>query len=73
MITLNCFDETSLGFLSNVYGSTHTQLIANLPRLHAVVFGRAVRSERPIVVEIPYDAKKAAKPEQAKAVEKGYV
>jgi hypothetical protein len=60
MITLNCFDETSLGFLSNVYGETHTQLIANLPRLHAVVFGRGVRSERPIVVEIPYDPKKAS-------------
>lgn len=59
MITLNCFDETSLGFLANVYGEAHTQLIANLPRRHAVIFGRGVRSERPIVVEIPYDPKKA--------------
>jgi hypothetical protein len=59
MITLNCFDETSLGFLAKVYGEAHTQLIANLPRLNAVIFGRGVRSERPIVVEIPYDDKKA--------------
>jgi len=40
MITLNCFDETSLGFLGNVYGRAHTDVIANLPRLHAVVFGK---------------------------------
>jgi hypothetical protein len=60
MITLNCFDETSLGFLANVYGKAHTRLIANLPRLHAVIFGRGVRSERPVVVEIPYDPTKAA-------------
>jgi len=58
MITLNCFDETSLGFLGNVYGKAHTDLISNLPRLHAVVFGKGVRSERPVVVEIPFDPKK---------------
>jgi hypothetical protein len=59
MITLNCFDETSLGFLKNIYGEAHTRLIANLPRLNAVIFGRGVRSERPIVIEIPFDEKKA--------------
>ena len=58
-IALNCFDETSLGFLGNVLGEAHTRLIPNLPRLNAVVFGRGVRSERPIVVEIPFDPKKA--------------
>jgi hypothetical protein len=58
MITLNCFDETSLGFLSNVYGQAHTRMISNLPKLHAVVFGKGVRSERPIVVEIPFDPTK---------------
>lgn len=58
MITLSCFDETSLNFLRNVYGEAHTQMIANLPRLHAVVFGKGVRSARPIMVEIPFDPKK---------------
>jgi hypothetical protein len=58
MVTLNCFDETSLGFLSNVYGEAHTKMISNLPKLHAVVFGKGIRSERPIVVEIPFDAAK---------------
>jgi hypothetical protein len=54
VISLNSFDETSLGFLANVYGESYKRVIPNLPRLHAVVFGKAVRSERPIVVEIPY-------------------
>lgn len=58
MITLTCFDETSLGFLGNVFGKTHTGLIGNLPRLHAIVFGKGVRSERPIIVEIPFDQAK---------------
>jgi uncharacterized protein len=60
MITLNCFDETSMGFLANVYGEAHTKMIPNLPLLHALVFGKAVRSERPVLVQIPFDAKKAA-------------
>src|SRR2546430_10232986 len=59
MITLTCFDETSMDFLRNLYGETHTKLIPNLPPLHAVVFGKGVRSERPIVVEIPFDPVKA--------------
>jgi hypothetical protein len=60
VISLNTFDETSLGFLANVYGEPFKKIIPNLPRLHAVIFGKAVRSERPIVVEIPYVATKDA-------------
>jgi len=37
MITLNCFDETSLKFLGNVYGKTHTNMIANRPFLHGLI------------------------------------
>ena len=59
MITFPCFDDTSLGFVENFYGGTHMRLIPNLPRLHAVVFGMGVRSDRPIIVEIPFDPKKA--------------
>ena len=58
-IALNSFDETTLRFLGNVIGEAHTRLIPNLSRLNAVVFGKGVRSERPIVVEIPFDPKKA--------------
>jgi DNA helicase HerA-like ATPase len=60
MIALSCYDDTSLGFLGNFYGAAHARLIPNLSRLQAVVFGKAVRSERPIVVEIPFNAAKAA-------------
>ncbi len=59
VVSFTCFDDTSLGFLANIFGRSHTSLIPNLPPLNAVIFGRAVRSERPIIVEIPYDAEKA--------------
>ncbi len=58
VISLSSFDETSLGFLSNVYGEGFKAIIPALPRLHAVVFGKGVRSERPVVVEIPYNVSK---------------
>jgi DNA helicase HerA-like ATPase len=61
IVTFTCIDSTSLEFLGNVLGKQHTQLIPNLPFLHAVVFGKGVRSERPIVIQIPYsDNKKNA-------------
>jgi len=59
VISFTCFDDTSLGFLRNIFGDAHTQLIPNLPRLTAVVFGKGVRSERPIVVQIPFSKEKA--------------
>lgn len=58
MITLNTFDETSLGFLRNMYGKTHTDLISDLLPLQAVIYGKGVRSERPVMVQIPFDEKK---------------
>jgi hypothetical protein len=60
IIALSCFDETTLGFLGNVFGETDTKLIPNLPPLHAVVFGKGVRSERPIMVKLQYKEIKAA-------------
>ena len=58
VISFTCFDDTSLGS-RNIFGDAHTQLIPNLPRLTAVVFGKGVRSERPIVVQIPFSKEKA--------------
>jgi len=55
IVSFNCFDDTSLKFLGNIFGKAHIDLIPNLKKLQAVVFGRGVRSERPVVVEIPYD------------------
>lgn len=62
IVTFNCIDETSLRFLGNVLGKHHIALIPNLPFLQAIVFGKGVKSERPIVVEIPYDESKEEAP-----------
>lgn len=58
IVALTSFDETTVGFLSNVYGRTHAEALRDLPPLHAVIFGKGIRSQRPIIVEIPYDPKK---------------
>jgi uncharacterized protein len=59
VISFSCFDDTSLKFLSNIFGDTHVSLIPNLAPLNAVVFGKSLRSQRPIITEIPYDENKA--------------
>ena len=59
VISFTCFDDTSLGFLKNVFGEAHTELIPNLPPLSAVIFGKGVRSERPIIVQIPFSKEKS--------------
>jgi len=61
IISFACYDETSISFLKNMFGSTAAEKIPNLKRLQAMVFGKIVNSERPIVVEIPYDENKANK------------
>ncbi|HXU39437.1 MAG TPA: DUF87 domain-containing protein [Blastocatellia bacterium] len=59
VISFACIDETSLGFLGNVFGSGHTALIPNLMFLQAVAFGKAIRSQRPLVIQVPFDNQKA--------------
>jgi hypothetical protein len=59
VISFTCFDDTSLTFLKNVFGDAHTDLIPNLPPLSAVIFGKGVRSERPIIVQIPFSREKS--------------
>ena len=59
IISFNCFDDTSLGFLENVYGASYVPLIPNLPNLQAIVFGKGVRSQRPIIIQVPFDENKA--------------
>ena len=59
VISFTCFDDTSLGFLKNIFGEAHTELIPNLPPLSAVIFGKGVRSERPIIVQIPFNKEKS--------------
>ncbi len=58
IISFACYDDTSISFLKNMFGSAMAEAIPNLKKLQAVVFGKIVNSERPIVVEIPYDSAK---------------
>jgi len=60
IISFSCIDDTSIGFLTNVFGSQYAALLPTLPQLQAVAYGRAIRSERPLIVEIPYSEAKAA-------------
>jgi len=52
MITFTTFDQTGVEFLSNIYGRDHTSKISNLPFLQALVFGKGIKSEHPVVIEM---------------------
>lgn len=58
IVSFSCFDDTSLGFVENYFGKTHMSAIPNLQFLQAVMFGKGVKSQRPIIVQIPFDIKK---------------
>lgn len=61
IISFSCIDDTSIGFLSNVFGSEYASLLPTLPHLQAVAFGKAIRSQRPLIVQIPFsEAKRGA-------------
>ncbi len=57
-ISFACIDDTSLGFLKNVFGAEYTALLPNLRSLQAVAYGKGVRSERPILFDIPFKQEK---------------
>ncbi len=58
IVSFACYDDTSISFLKNMFGSSCAEMVPNLKKLQAVVFGKVVKSERPVVVEIPYDQNK---------------
>lgn len=53
VITFALHDETGLKYLSNVFSSDYVSAIPNLAFLQAVGFGKAIRSSRPIIFQIP--------------------
>ncbi len=60
-IAFSLVDKTSLDYLSNVYSSAHILSIPNLRFLEAIAYGKAIRSERPLLVKLEYvQAKKDA-------------
>ncbi|MCB1218047.1 DUF87 domain-containing protein [bacterium] len=57
-ITFRLVDKTSLDFLSNVYTADVVSAIPQLKKLHSIVYGQGIRSEKPILVNIPFNQKK---------------
>lgn len=55
--TYSLVDKTSLDYLNGVYSSEHVQLIPNLRYLEFLACGKAVKSEKPILVRRDYDPK----------------
>lgn len=56
--TYSLVDQTSLGYLANIYDGDHVRVIPNLRFLEFVAFGKAVRSERPMLVRRDFDQQK---------------
>jgi hypothetical protein len=60
-LTHSLIDQTSLNFLQSVYSEQHTRSIPNLRFLEFLAFGKAIRTERPILLKRKFDqAKKDA-------------
>jgi len=52
------YDETGLNYLSNVFSTDYVRAIPNLNFLQCIALGKAVKSDRPVIFEIPYDKSK---------------
>ena len=59
-LTHGLVDKTSLDYLSGVYGTEHIQVIPNLRPLEFIAHGKAVKSERPLLVKVDFDEGKLA-------------
>lgn len=57
-ITFSLVDKTSLEYLSSIYSPEHVKVIPSLLPRQALIFGKGIKSERPIVIDIPYDEDK---------------
>lgn len=55
IIAFGSYDETSRSFLSGVFGSDHAEALRNLGPLQAIVFGKSVKVQRPVIVQTPYN------------------
>lgn len=52
VICFQAFDETSFAFLGNYVGKDMVQALPNLKQYHAVVAGKAVKSNMPMIVDL---------------------
>lgn len=58
-LTHSLIDQTSLGFLQNIYERSYISAIPNLKFLHFIASGQGIVSERPVLLARPFDPKKA--------------
>jgi len=52
VICFQAFDETSFTFLGNYVGKDMVQALPNLKQYHAVIAGKAVRSNMPMIIDV---------------------
>jgi hypothetical protein len=52
VFAMRTFDATGKDFLSNYIGEQYAEALSLLPDRHAVVFGRALSSETPVLIEL---------------------
>lgn len=57
IICFQAFDETSFTFLGNYIGKDLVQALPNLKRYHAIVTGKAIRSNLPMIVNLEREIK----------------
>ena len=52
IVCYQAFDETSFNFLGNYIGKDLVKALPNLKRYHAIVTGKAIRSNLPMIVNL---------------------
>lgn len=52
VICFQAFDETSFSFLGNYVGKDMVQALPNIKQYHAIVAGKAVRSNMPMIIDL---------------------
>ena len=52
VICFQAFDETSFNFLGNYVGKDMVQTLPNLKQFHAIVAGKAIKSNVPLIVDL---------------------
>ncbi len=58
VICFQAFDETGFNFLSNYIGKDLVQAMPNLPQYHAIIVGKAVKSNMPMIIDLTVEEKK---------------
>lgn len=51
IVAFKAFDDTSYGFLTNYFGKEIIQAIPNLKNYHAVVYGKGIKSNNPLIID----------------------